>query len=773
MRLKIRVFALLKAKTVDLSASANKDGKCRDTGNLRLLLRVRFRKSGGGHDIVRTEFAPCPYKEVRPISQNRLNTLSQTKFLSIVLFCVLLLVGGLWQVWAQESTPPVDSGTNEASEEVSLLQEPSATFTPSPSPTPTLTLTPIQPLVVTGSEPGQAQSGDQIVLSVFGANFTPQTVVRLVGVGLLETTFANPNAVTAIVPATAPPGTYRIDVSDPLTGTASSPSTLTINAPPASPFPTARPLPTFEPPTPVPGEPSLLIRNYSANPPAVSPGGTVTFSLEIINQGSRAAEGVSIAIDSGGSFVAASGQANVLLPNVPPGGSITATLTALASTTVPDGPSNVSVSMSYRDFEGRTYSSRGDLTVTVSRVRELSRLTVARYLVDPSPVQPGQPVTVNALITNSGNAPATRVLLQLSGGGVLLPGPQGDSFPLNNILSGETVEVELPFIVSGSAEAGPQPQSFTISYLQDEEPQQYTGSITIPVARVENTEPLFILESYDTGELILHPGDQFTLSMNVVNIGKAVASDVLVTFSGTAIGDDGDGTPAPVQLTQTTLFAPLGTGGELYIGAIDAEGGNAALTQDFLVNGSVESGIYSLPINLRYENPDGTSAQDTLNASIVVVVPPRLRINNTLPEQVEIFEPIDLSVSVVNIGRNDVNLTFATVEADNAEVVEGAETFIGTLPPDDDIAIEASLLTFVEGTTTITVTLHYTDDLNRDQTIVETYEVFVRPIPSPSPTRRSDALNAPLMATITSTPPPAPETDTLGRFLRGLLGLGS
>jgi uncharacterized repeat protein (TIGR01451 family) len=700
------------------------------------------------------------------LSSNRLSLLSQAKFLSFLLVCMLLLVAGLWQAWAQESTPPVDP-----SEEVSLLQEPSATFTPSP--TPTLTLTPIQPLVVTGSEPGQSQSGSQIVLSIFGANFTPQTVVRLVGVGLLETTFANPNAVTAIVPATAPPGTYRIDVSDPLTGTASSPNTLTINAPPASPFPTARPLPTFEPPTAVPGEPSLLIRNYTTNPPAVSPGGTVTFSLEIINQGSRAAEGVSIAIDSGGSFVAASGQANVLLPNVPPGGSIGATLTALASTTVPDGPSNVSVSMSYRDFEGRTYSSRGDLTVTVSRVSELSRLTVARYLVDPSPVQPGQPVTINALITNSGNAPATRVLLQLSGGGVLLPGPQGDSFPLNNILSGETVEVELPFIVSGNAEAGPQPQSFTISYMQDEQPQQYTGSITIPVARVENAEPLFILESYDTGELILHPGDQFTLSMNVVNIGKAAASDVLVTFSGTSIGNDGDGTPAPVQLSQTTLFAPLGTGGELYVGTVEADGGNAALTQDFLVNGSVESGIYSLPINLRYQNPDGTSAQDSLNASIVVVVPPRLRITNTLPEQVDIFEPIDLSVNIVNIGRNDVNLTFASVEADNAEVVEGMETFIGTLPPDSDMEIEASLLTFMEGTTTITVTLHYTDDLNRDQTIVETYEVFVRPIPSPSPTRRSDALNATLMATITSTPPPAPETDTLGRFLRGLLGLGS
>lgn len=686
----------------------------------------------------------------------------------LILICLSLLIG-IVPLLAQESTPPV--------EPISGVTETSPIITAQQVPTETPAATAIQPIVVTGSEPGQAQSGDEVVLSVFGANFTPQTVVRLVGVGLLETTFANSNAVTAIVPATAPPGTYRIDVSDPLTGTASSPGTLTLTAPPASPFPTARPLPTIEPPTPIPGEPSLLVRNYSTNVPAVSPGGTVTFNVEIINQGSREAQGVSAAIDAGGSFVAAIGQANVLLPNVPPGGSIVAAVTAVASSSAPEGANNVSITMTYRDFEGRTYTSRGDLTVTVSRVTELSQLTLSRYMINPSPAQPGQPATITALINNSGNAPATQVLLQLASGGVLLPGDQGDSFPLTNILPGETLEVELPFIVGANAEPGPQPQSFTITYLQNDEPRQYTGSITIPVARAENREPLFILESYDTERLVLHPGEQFTLTMNVQNIGRAGAEDVLVTFSGSGsvntaetVGEDG-GTTA-VNLAQNTLFAPIGTGGEIYVGVIEPEGA-ASLSQDFLVNGSVESGIYSLPISLRYEKPDGTLAQDTLNASIVVIVPPRLRINATLPDQVELYEMLDLSVDVMNIGRNDVNLTYATVEADNAEVLEGGEMFVGTLRPDDDATIEATLSTFLEGTTTITLTLHYTDDLNRDQTIVETYPVMVRPLPSPTATRRSDAINAQLLATPTATPALSPDTDTLGRFLRGLLGLGS
>jgi hypothetical protein len=696
------------------------------------------------------------------------------RFKSLCLIGVLLLVG-VYEVLAQETPPPLEPPIVDSTEVVATAQQlPTATFTPSL--TPTAAATAVQPIVVTGSEPGQVTAGEESVLSVFGANFTSQTVVRLVGVGLLATTFANASAVTAIIPSNALPGTFRIEVTDPLTGTASSPSALTVVAPPASPFPTARPLPTFEPPTAVPGEPSLLVRNYSTQQPAVSPGGTVTFSVEIINQGSRAAEGVAISIDAGGSFVAASGQANVLLPDVPPGGSIGATLSALASSTAPDGPNNVSITMSYRDFEGSRYTNRADLTVTISRVNELSQLTLARYMVDPSPVQPGETAHITALITNSGNAPATQVLLQLSSGGLLLPGPQGDSFPLNNVLPGETLDVELPFIVRASAEAGPQAQSFVITYLQNNEPKQYTGSITIPVARVEAREPLFILDSYDTGQLVLHPGDQFTLSMNVRNIGRGSADEVLVTFSGdssvnTAETDSGGDTTVPVPLSQSTLFAPLGTGGELYVGSVDADGGTVTLSQDFLVSGSVESGIYSLPITLRFTKEDGTTAQDTLNASIVVIVPPRLRLNATVLGQVELYETVDLAVDVVNIGRSDINLTYATVEADNAEVIEGGETFIGTLGTDDRMTVEASLNTFMEGMTTITLTLHYTDDLNRDQTIVETYEVLVRPLPTPSPTRRSDALNA---ALTTPTPTPtAPEVDTLGRFLRGLLGLGS
>ncbi|NJL55900.1 hypothetical protein HC928_12445, partial [bacterium] len=68
-----------------------------------------------------------------------------------------------------------------------------------------------------------------------------------------------------------------------------------------------------------------------------------------------------------------------------------------------------------------------------------------------------------------------------------------------------------------------------------------------------------------------------------------------------------------------------GSGGTVFLGSIAPDGGEAGLSQAFIVNGSVDSGIYSLPITLTYQNPDGSSGQTNLRASVVVIVPPNLQ----------------------------------------------------------------------------------------------------------------------------------------------------
>ncbi len=683
--------------------------------------------------------------------------------LCLFVLAALLVAGSAAGLPALQITDtPTATSTETPTSTPSATPTPTATFTS----TPTATLTPTPSLIVSGSEPALLPAGVEATLSIFGANFTPQSMVRLVGFGLLEVTFINSGALIATLPKVIPPGTYGVEVSDPVGGRATSPDTLTIAPPPTTLSPTERPTPTLPPPTPIPGEPALIIRSYSAMPPSVLPGGTVTIVMDIYNRGNHAARGVSVTVDSGGGFVPLSSQTSVILPDIGPGGSVSATLSAVARTDTPAGIANLPLAFAYRDSEGRSYTGTATLSVTVEGLIEAPQLTLSAYTVAPDPARPGEPVTVTVTIANSGNEAAEQVLLRVpTGEGVLLAGPQGDTFPLGTLLPGATRRLELPLVASPDAAPGPQAQSVTITYLQAGEQQQVTGSLTITMAEKRAQTPLLLLRAYETGQDVLQPGDRFTLRLTLENVGAAPANDLMVLFNA---GESSNGTPL-------TTFAPQGAGGVIYVGSLDANGSQVTLTHDFVVDGTLNSGIYGLPIRLRYLRPDGSEGEDFLQASLVVVKLPRLQITplEEPPTQVMVGEPFPVAVTIINIGAQDVNLTFARFSAENAQITAGEETFLGPLRVLEDTEAEATILPTGEGPLTVTLTLHYLDDLNRERTLTRTFETQVMARPTPIPPPRAGEAGLEFLPLPEEATPSAPQGDLVGRLLLGLLGLGS
>jgi hypothetical protein len=635
-----------------------------------------------------------------------------------------------------------------------------------------------QPITVFRSEPSQFTNGGQNgVLSVFGTNFTERTTVRLVGMGLLTVTFVNSSALTAVLPADLPPGTYGVEVSDPVGGTAVSPNGLTVNTPPLPP-PTAAPTlpppteaPTLPPATVVPGQPSLIVRDFAAIPSVVAPGGEVALTLVLLNQGNRAALGVSVSLDSEGKFFPANGQAGLALPDMPPGSSVQVTLNALAARDAGEGPTNIPITAAYRDFEGKTYTSTADLGVEISALNEVAQVTMTGYSVEPQSPAPGTRVTVHVALSNTGNKAASRVLLRIAGeDSVLLAGQQGDSRPLGDIPPGGTVEIDLPMVVNPEAEAGPQSQAVTISFLQDGEVKETTTSLTIEIARVAKPEALILLENYSIGNGIdsLSPGDRFTLSMILNNVGQADAIETLVTF-GTVdppsdSGSGGDGGTGGSSTTPSSVLAPLGGGDTLYVGNL-ASGSSISLEQEFIVNSSVDSGIYSLPITVRYQKSDGSTAQQNLRASVIVIAPLRVQTSlaSPLPETANVGEPLPVSWLVTNNGRDDFQVTEVKVSADNADILEGAETLLSPIESTEDETITALIQPLEEGEYSVTFTLTYTDDLNRKQTLVASFEGEAV-MPPPPPEMPPEMIEPPIEV--------EEEENLLGRLLLGFLGLG-
>jgi hypothetical protein len=657
---------------------------------------------------------------------------------------------------------------------VMAQDDPVPTATSEPSATPTLTLTPQLPISVRGLEPTYMAYGNETVLSILGSNFTASTTVRLVGYGFLDTTLINTTALRAIVPGSVIAGTYQIEVNEPGINTAYAPSTFTVLGPTATPrptnepIPTGEPIPSREPSTPVPGQPSLLIRRFTTTPEVVAPGGTVNLSFEVVNQGTRPAQGVSMNIGSGSGFVPANGTTTSLLPDIGAGQTVAASISAIVPLDAAGGANSVPISLNYRDFSAQTYSTDTSVSVMVAAPSGSSQVVIVRYTTSPSPVVPGEPVTVTVWVVNSGNRNADQVLLRLGGDGVLLAGPEGDSFTLGDLAAGGITARDLSLVLSTNAEFGPQSQSITISYLQGDERVTVDSSLTVLVARSAQLAPLMLLTEYDAGKDILRPGEIFTLTMTLQNEGNAAANNLRVTYGSVASTDDGTGSGSD-STTPSTIFAPLGTGGTTFVGTIEPDGGNITLSQDFIVSGTVASGIYNLPITLRYENADGDVVQDNLSASIVVVTPPLLQISlpSPLPETVNAGEPLFLSVSITNMGTKTVNFTVANVAADNADVADGAEITVGALPKEEDTSVDAMIVPLEEGPVTITLSLHYLDDLGYQQTIEQIYQTeAVAPPPPPEDFGPGEP---------EPTPEPVEEEkpSLARRIVLGLMGLGS
>ncbi len=92
-------------------------------------------------------------------------------------------------------------------------------------------------LALTGVEPDTLTSEAGGTLSIYGSGFTTATVARLVGFGLLDTTYVNSTALMAMVPAGIPAGAYDLQVTGVITSVA-LPSALTIVAATPVPGPT-------------------------------------------------------------------------------------------------------------------------------------------------------------------------------------------------------------------------------------------------------------------------------------------------------------------------------------------------------------------------------------------------------------------------------------------------------------------------------------------------------------------------------------------------------
>lgn len=598
---------------------------------------------------------------------------------------------------------------------------------------------PSSQLAITGVEPRTLLSTTGGTLSIYGSGFTTATVARLVGYGLLDTTFVHSGALKAVVPPGVPAGTHALEVSD-AGFTATLPSAVTIVAP------TAIPAPTAPPPPPPPGRPILTIRNFSVQPARVVAGKEFIVILEIYNNGSRGAENTLVTFP-GGTFLPV-GQAGHLVGFMHINATVVITQTMRTPANLSSGSYNLQVNLRANDFEGNHYEYPQTIAVeVVGGGTGRPQLVVESAQSDPPLLGPGDHFTLTLRIANHGERTATRVAVGPASAEVAVPAQGSNLVPVENIAPGRSVTVTLPLIVGKVSHGGRVGLDLTFSY-GDFGGGSYSDrqSVGLDVSASLVDRPQLLIAAARTDPSPVAPGDFFTLALEVQNVGGGDAHRLLLTLGG-----EGGKELGP--------FAPRETGNVFFVPRIRA-GESIHLTIPLVADGAAEAKSYGIPVLLAYEDGRGTTHTAVQRTSLIIQRRPIFRIRFYQPvEGAMVDVPFTLPVEVINLGRATVNVSTLELESTQLEIQNGS-LYVGPLDGGTFASLEATGIAQVPGTVEVTVRVNYLDDFNHPQVVTRTLTVEVQPPPEPVQG------SAPLEEK-------GSPWQTILRFLRGFLGLGS
>ncbi len=529
------------------------------------------------------------------------------------------------------------------------------------------------------------------------------------------------------------------------------------------------------PPTSV--RPLIFIRSFRTEPAVVQANETFRLFLELHNVGSAPAVNVVVAINSDDFVPQGSSSVKTIGGlNVDEHGWVWQDLRSEPDLT--GGTYPVTINLSYQDDDGMPYASSETVgvnvalapptaTPTVAPKPGLPQLVIENVTTQPATVAAGEPFTLTLRIRNPGTGMARRALLTVGGADEknFAPTTGSNVVSVGDIGIGQTKDVSLALVADADTQAGRHTLGLELSFINwGDEKFTSAQNVALTVAGVAGAaltpqpQALPIIESYTSTPLRPNPGQTLDLRLNVRNVGSQPVQNLTIDF-GTAATTSGT--------TSTTIFAPVGTGNVRYVPVVNV-GETIPIDMQFIVNGTASAGTYVVPIEMTYDGPDDKPVERTEQITLLVSVPPQLRIDYYQP----VGQPLpgmqfDVSVEVINQGRSTVDI--GTVDLTAAELdIENGSAYVGPLEPSQSGTVDSQMTASAGGSYSILVTVHYVDDFYQNQVVTATLPLEVLHMEEPGqPGMGGDGSD-------TGDPlPEQPQRPFLIRLILGFLGLGS
>ncbi len=297
-------------------------------------------------------------------------------------------------------------------------------------------------------------------------------------------------------------------------------------------------------------------------------------------------------------------------------------------------------------------------------------LTVTNLEISPNPINAGANVVVSFQIYDSYSSSLNNVNLQLQGTYPILNFSPINSYLINEMSQGIYGGADSYFSYNINIPKTTPSGSYTLNVLATYQTTQtgaggsietVTGSSIIPITFYVNGIPNITVTSESSA---IVPGQEFSMSLNVLNSGYGNAKNITIT------------------LLNTTTFIPTGAT-SFNIGSL-SEGASTILTGEYQAGKFVSNGTYSLPIAISYHTITGTGYSIKTNQTIGVIINnPNLVINILSTQPQTLYkgynQSIELGISNIGTGTaNNVSINF--YPGDGLNVLSSVSSFfIGSI----------------------------------------------------------------------------------------------
>lgn len=609
-------------------------------------------------------------------------------------------------------------------------------------------------------EPSVLRTDQGGVVSLYATaplTFTEDYTVRLLNYGILATTYVNPLALQATVPPGLSAGDYTLWVLD-ANGVQVGVGTLRLVAPPT---PTATPKPESPAPS---GRPILTVRNYTVEPMQVRPGQEFTVSIEVYNNGSRAGENTMV-VFPGGTFLPLDEKGHIF-GQVHINATFVATQRFRVPASITNGIHQVEVQLSANDWEGAHYDYAATIPVEVTGASTGAaptgkpKVLVESVSTSPAVITPGVPFSLTLVLANRGSRTAINVMTHADPA-TAIPAEGGSIISTDVLRIDGVVTVTLPLLLKSVKEGGRQGLIVMLEY-SDYSGGSYSDQQTVGIdidTSLAN-RPQLLIEAYHTDPVGISPGDSFTLTLELANVGGGGAQRITLALGG----EEGENLGA---------FVPVEGSNVSFVSAVGA-GETEVITVRLMVAGNAETRAHNLPVALAYDAGTGTREKDTQRVSLMVFRRPQFKVSFYRPVEgtAMVGQPFALPIEVVNSGTARFNVPTLEATGEGLEFMGESSTYVGNLDPGGSWTLDAMAMAMAPGPLDVIVNVYYVDDLNQTQIYSETLTVEVMEMPEFEEPGGEFGPDGPIGP---NGLPQTPETlsQKIWRFVKAFLGLGS